>query len=95
MGNYELLLRALPFIREHVCSMVECASQLHIVRAGDLELIQPLPDSIPAEDLPEIEEALALIRDIEAVTGRRFAGPEWFDLMVSHGAGGQPLKGGA
>lgn len=95
MGNFELLVRCLPIVREQVCALIECASKLSIVRTGDLELISPVPGSIPPDDLPEVEEALALVRDIEAVVGKKWIGPQWFDDMVFYGVGGRPQQGGA
>lgn len=92
---FELIVRCLPVIREAAQGLIESVSHLRVVETATLELVAPIPGSIPAEYLSEAEEALALVRDVEAVTGKHFIGPQWFDDMVLCGVGGRPQQGGA
>lgn len=87
MSNVELLMRALLILREDVQSLIECCSTLR--QTGEDEF-EPAPGTLDPDSIDDVAQRLQLVRDIEAVTGKRSIGPIWLDDMIFYGSNGRP-----
>jgi len=78
------IAEALVYLREGLCSDIECDAVLRRFDGG----IVPELDTLSDDSLPRIRHLLGLIRRLEALAGRpKDDAPSWLDALIDDEGG--------